>query len=126
MNRTILKILLLSFSLSILSASADLIEDFARNPDIITAKLSPNGDYIGVLREVEGKRTVAIFKFPSMAFSSFLQYPDRNEVGTFWWVNNERIVADVRTDYAQYEDSRSTGELFAMNADGTKRIHLYG
>mgnify|MGYP000001692392 CR=1 FL=1 len=126
MRRSIINILLLCFCLSTFSSSADIIEDFAKNPDIINAKLSPNGDYIGILREVEGKRSVVIFKFPSMQFSSFLQYPDRNEIGTFWWVNNDRIVADVRTDYAQYEDSRSTGELFAMNADGTKRIHLYG
>lgn len=126
MRRTIRKLLLACVYFTSLPLYADFIDDFVKNPEIINAKLSPNGDFIGVLREVDDRRSVAIFKFPSMEFSSFLKYPDRNEVGTFWWVNDERIVADVRTEYAQYEDSRSTGELFAMNADGTKRIHLYG
>ncbi|HIG43472.1 MAG: S9 family peptidase [bacterium] len=108
------------------SAQADIIQDLAKNAEILLAKISPKGDYIGVLRESDGKRSVAIFTFPAMKFSSLLSYPGRDEVGNFWWVNDERILADVARNYDRWEEARATGELFAMNANGKKREHLFG
>ncbi len=107
-------------------AQADMIKDLARNAEILSAKISPRGDYLGVLRESESKREVVIFTFPEMKFSSLLNYRGRHEVGNFWWVNDERILASVSQNSNAREEARSTGELFGMNADGTKRTLLFG
>ena len=112
--------------LACLPAHADLIADMARNPEILSARISPKGDYIGVLREVEGKRAVFIFSFPQMKNTAVLSYPGRYDVGSFRWVNDERIIANVTVNWDRFTDDRGTGELFGMNADGSKREHLFG
>ena len=107
-------------------AQTSIIEDLARNAEILSAKISPQGDYLGVLRIADDKRSLVIFSFPGMKFSSQLSFPDRDEVGNFWWVNDERIVASVIRQSAYLEGGRSTGELFGMNADGKKKQYLFG
>lgn len=107
-------------------AHTTMIEDLARNAEILSAKISPQGDYLGVLRISDDKRSLVIFTFPGMKFSSQLSYPDRDEVGDFWWVNDERIVASVYQQSARLEAARSTGELFGMNADGSRKMYLFG
>ena len=67
-------------------ASADLIRDLARNAEILDVQLSPTGEYLGVLRELEDKRTAVFFSFPSMKPLSVMEFPGRNEVGDFWWL----------------------------------------
>ena len=107
-------------------AQADIIADMSKNPEILSASLSPQGDYIGVLREVDGKRAVFVFTFPEMKNTAVLSYPGRYDVGSFRWVNDERIVATVTVNWDRFTDDRGTGELFGINADGTKPEHLFG
>lgn len=104
----------------------DIISDLARKPDVLSAKLSPKGNYLGVLREQDDERTVVFFSFPSMKPLSVMQFPGRNEVGDFWWVNDDRVIASILFERDQFESELSWGELYGMNADGTKGEHLFG
>ena len=65
-------------------ANADLLKDLARNAEIIDVQLSPTGEYLGVLREDDDKRTAVFFSFPAMKPLSVMEFPGRNEVGQFW------------------------------------------
>ena len=107
-------------------ASAGIIEDLAKDPEVLNAQLSPNGEYLAVLREEEDKRIVVVFTFPAMQLSSVMSFPGRNEVGWFAWVNEDRLIARVVENFDYLEGEQSRGELFAMNADGTKSEHLFG
>lgn len=107
-------------------AQADILKDLARQPEILGAKLSPTGDYIGVLREVNDKRTVVIFSFPKMQPLSVVEFPGRNEVGSFWWVNDDRIVASVVFERDRFEEELGWGELYGVNVDGSTGEHLFG
>ena len=125
MNR--IRFLMFIFSLLVAhAAQADMIDDLARNAEILSAKISPQGDYLGVLRENDGKRSVVIFTFPDMKLSAVLAHPGEDEVGTFWWVNDDRILASVSQYSDRWEAAGSTGELVGMNADGTKTQYLFG
>lgn len=108
------------------ATSADLLKDLSRSPEVLGAKLSPTGEYIAVLREIDDKRTVVMFTFPAMKPLSVMEFPGRNEVGNYWWVNNERVVASVLFERDRYEEERGYGELYGMNVDGTRGEHLYG
>jgi dipeptidyl aminopeptidase/acylaminoacyl peptidase len=107
-------------------SQADILEELARNPEVLDAKLSPQGEYIAVLREVNDKRTVVSFTFPGMKPLSVMDFPGRNEVGNFWWVNDDRLVASVNFKRDQFEDELSWGELYGMNVDGSRGEHLFG
>lgn len=105
---------------------AGLVEDWAKPSDVAGARLSPQGNYLGVVKEIDEKRTVVIFDYPSMKFRSVLAYPGDNEVGGFSWASDDRIIANIVEDYSGLEGGRSYGELFAMNADGSKPKHVFG
>ena len=101
-------------------------EDFARNPEILKARISPNGDHLAVLRIVDDKRVVAVLSHPGLALTGVMSFPGDNQVLDFWWVNDERIIASVTRDYGSTEYLNPTGELFGMNADGSRSRHLFG
>lgn len=105
---------------------AGLVEEWSKRPDVEGAKLSPLGNYLAVLKEIDEKRTVVLFEYPSMKYRSALTYPGDNEVGSFWWANDDRIIATIVEDFSGLEGGRSYGELFSMNADGSKPKHVFG
>jgi len=67
-----------------------------------------------------------IFKFPEMTLSTHLSFPDQDEVGNFRWVNDDQVVISIAQQSVRLEGSGSTGELFAMNAVGSKKKYLFG
>ena len=101
-------------------------EDFARNPEILKARISPTGEHLAVLRIVDDKRVVAVLSHPGLALTGVMSFPGDNQVLDFWWVNDERIVASVTRDFGSTEYLDPTGELFGMNADGSRSRHLFG
>lgn len=105
---------------------AGLVEDWSKRPDVEGAKLSPLGNYLAVLKDIDEHQTVVIFDYPSMKYRSALSYPGDYEVGRFWWANDDRIVATIVQDFSGLEVGRSYGELFAMNADGSKPKNIFG
>ena len=117
--------LTLSSVLSV-SAHADFIEDFAKHQEVLSAKLAPDGQHIAVLREIDAQRVVLVYRFPAMTMTTSLSFPGEYEVGNFWWVNEERVLALITRDYTNLEEDRGTGELFGINADGTRAKHLFG
>ena len=101
-------------------------EDFARNPEILKARISPTGDHLAVLRIVDDKRVVAVLSHPGLALTGVMSFPGDNQVLDFWWVNDDRIIASVTRDFGSTEYLDPTGELFGMDADGRRSKHLFG
>ncbi len=101
-------------------------EDFARAPDVLNVKISPKGDYLGVLRLVEDKRALAILTFPDLKLSGVMSFPGRNQVLDFDWVSDDRVIGSVTRDFGRWEQLRPSGELFGMDADGGRSKHLFG
>ncbi|MEM1229568.1 MAG: S9 family peptidase [Pseudomonadota bacterium] len=107
-------------------AHADLISDWAKEPEVLDAKISPQGDYLAVLKQQDGKRILVNLTYPALELASVMSFPGRNEVGSFSWVNDERLVASIWQDRSRSTEPEAYGELFAMNADGSKPVHLFG
>jgi dipeptidyl aminopeptidase/acylaminoacyl peptidase len=107
-------------------ARADLVDDLARKPDVLSARLSPTGEYLAVMKEEGTKRVVAVFQFPKMKLINVIDFPGRSEVGSYWWVNDERILTSVAVDWDRFEEDVSYGELYAVNANGKKGKYLFG
>ena len=101
-------------------------EDFARWPDVRRVRFSPGGDYLAVMRVVDDQQVVAVLSFPEMRLTGTMSFPGANQVLNFWWVNDERLVGSVTRDFGATEYLLPTGELFGMNADGSKGRHLFG
>ena len=101
-------------------------DSFAKIPEIQGARISPTGEYLAVVKEEDERRVVAVFEFPKMELINVIAFPGKNEVGNFWWVNDDRILVRVDVDWGNREQDISYGELYAVNADGTRGKYLFG
>lgn len=55
-----------------------------------------------------------------------LKYRGTDEVGEFYWANQERVVTHVYDVGGTQEAPRSYGELYAVNYDGMKAESIFG
>ena len=101
-------------------------DDFARIPEVQGAALSPTGEYLAVAKEEEGQRLVAVFKYPAMELIHVIDLKGKYDVGRFWWANDERILVLVNFELGNQEEELTRGELYAVNADGSKGKYLFG
>jgi dipeptidyl aminopeptidase/acylaminoacyl peptidase len=75
------------------------VENFARSPDISSAKLSPDGKFMGYLFTHKGKTEVSFLDLATGKARYF--NPGRSVIGTnlqmadFVWVSNERVVVQT-------------------------------
>lgn len=102
------------------------VNDFARLAELISAEISPGGQYLSVLREENEKRTLVVFTYPEMKILNVIDFPGNNEVGDYDWVNDERLLIRIDFDFEVFGGNRTFGELYAINADGSKGKYLFG
>jgi acetyl esterase/lipase len=99
-------------------ATRSEVEQVALSPDGKTlALLVPSGDYGKALAFVD-----------TQTLKVQAQFRDQGErvPGSITWVNNERIVLDIVQKYGGFASPGYTGELLALNRDGTKVAQIFG
>ncbi|MFB3110747.1 MAG: prolyl oligopeptidase family serine peptidase, partial [Gemmatimonadales bacterium] len=122
-----IRVSLLGLSILATTAFAGITpEDFAKNPEVLRARISPTGEYLAVMRLVDDQRVVAVLTYPDLELSGVMSFPGRNQVLNFWWVSDDRLIGSVTRDFGRYEFLAPSGELFGMNADGDRSKHLFG
>ena len=55
-----------------------------------------------------------------------MKLPQLNEVGGYYWVNNERVVIEVNQREPWRKEPLFYGELYAINLDGSRGEMIYG
>ncbi|MEQ9452872.1 MAG: prolyl oligopeptidase family serine peptidase [Pseudomonadales bacterium] len=121
-----LKFMLLGLTICLSVSAYGFVDDFVKPPEVQGARISPTGEYLAVVKEEEGERVLATFAYPSMKLLDVVNFPGKNEVGNFWWANDERLVMTVLVDWDRSESESFFGELYAVNVDGTKGKYLFG
>nr|WP_102520339.1 S9 family peptidase [Shewanella sp. 10N.286.48.A6]PMH98514.1 peptidase S9 [Shewanella sp. 10N.286.48.A6] len=99
---------------------------FSKGAEFSDVKISPEGDYLSALTSHNGKKTLVILETKTKKLLNALNFPGNAEVGNYVWANHERIVLQKVylkgwSDIPQYY-----GELFAINADGSRKKYLFG
>ncbi|MFT5164626.1 MAG: hypothetical protein ACI9FJ_003233 [Alteromonadaceae bacterium] len=101
------------------------IEDFSKHNQFSNVKISPTGEFLAVsMRRENGKTMIGIVDRKTMGFASTIDLDYKEMPGDFRWVNDTRLVVEVL-----YVDKFGVrpywyGELFSVNADGSKREML--
>ncbi|MEO7323397.1 MAG: S9 family peptidase [Dokdonella sp.] len=128
--------LLLRWSLGILTAAfagaamspagAEVpIADFARHEQFRYVKISPNGDYLAANVVVDGKAVLSLIRLADMKGVN-VRPRDTRELASFWWVAPDRVMYTIGERNGALEAPTATGELYAVNADGTGDGVLFG
>ncbi|MCQ3829507.1 S9 family peptidase [Microbulbifer elongatus] len=108
------------------TAAAVPLEDLIRHPEIHQVKISPTGSHMAVARSYEGERVLVIMSLSPLKITGSLRFRGKEEVGEFYWANDERVVAEVMSRRAALEAPVNYGSLFAINADGSRGKNIFG
>lgn len=101
------------------------IKDFFEKPLIDGIRISPDGKHLAARMTLGGSKNLVILeRETNKQVYKFNFSDDKNEVGTFGWLNNERIYARMQTKVGPLELPAQTGYLFAANYNGKKKIKL--
>ncbi|GLS83553.1 alpha/beta hydrolase family protein [Paraferrimonas haliotis] len=119
-------LLLASLSIFSVSAQAMSVEDFSRHPEFYDVKISPDGKYLAVLINTDGRKTLAFLDSKTFEVQSSIGGGQKDQVGSFFWVNNERVLVGVEQVQGALLQPLNYGEIFAVNYDGSKKKMLFG
>lgn len=107
-------------------ADAIPVHDFAREPEFRSLKLSPDGRYVALIVPNEKHSALGVIRVADGTLIGSFRMDNDNHVEQFWWVNDDRLVAALATQLGRLDSPSLTGELVAMNADGTDFRYLVG
>lgn len=114
------------FCIWITAAFAEVpLADFAKHEQFRDVKISPEGDYLAASAVVDGKTILSLIRIEDMKGVNLRPRAD-SELAEFAWVAPHRVLYTVGESTGELEAPVSTGELYAVNADGTGAALLFG
>ncbi|WP_166815984.1 S9 family peptidase [Luteimonas yindakuii] len=99
---------------------------FVAEEKIGSLKLSPTGEYYAATVPMEGQYGLAVMRRSDHAITASFRFTKGTDIHDFWWVNPERVLIAVAETFGSRDDPLPTGELYAINADGSRRDLLVG
>lgn len=103
------------------------VEDFIREDKFEDIAVSPKGTYIAVTVPTEDKTVLLLLKPGDSKPPTRVNVAGKKtHIVDVIWVSDERLVYSVALKDQLDEKPSYTGELFAINADGTKSKQLAG
>lgn len=110
---------------TVLHAQPVPFADLARRMQYDVVKISPDGEYIAATAMVRGQAVLALIRLADKK-GQLVRPRDGDSVTDFWWASPTRVVYAVGARVGGYDAPLATGELFAVNADGSGAAMLYG
>jgi dipeptidyl aminopeptidase/acylaminoacyl peptidase len=104
------------------SVAAELppIADFFRPSAYSSAKISPDGKYLGIVVDRGDQDVLTVLKMEDLSIAAVNQLPDNQSVAAFSWVGNDRVMFSASRKFGAFAQPFLTGDWFAVNADGTQ------
>jgi dipeptidyl aminopeptidase/acylaminoacyl peptidase len=100
------------------------IEQFFQNNAFGGAVLSPDGDFLAVrMSKPERRDFLAVIDLNSRSAKVVAEYHDA-DVGAFRWVNDTRLVYNVRDQTHASGNQNFVPGLFAVDRDGGRQVQL--
>lgn len=104
-----------------------VLEKYAKHAQFTSIKISPSGQYLAATsRNSEGNVILTVLDIEDQEVLSMTQGRGRESVNTFDWVSDDRLVMTMAREFGSFETPASTGEIFAMDADGGNQKILTG
>ncbi len=118
---------LLLWTPSIQAAQDIDIQGFARHSEFDEVKISPDGQYLAAgVNDKNGQRSIVIIRLKDKKVTARSSFSDKVRPGEFTWVNKERLVIELNRNYGLFDQPLYTGDLYAVNVDGSHRATIFG
>lgn len=108
------------------SASGVDVAAFIKRDIFRDIKISPNGDYLAATVPMEDRTGMIILNRATGKHTAAFALGKNTHVEGFIWVNPERVLISIAESFGQLDNPQLTGELFAVNVDGTRAENLVG
>jgi dipeptidyl aminopeptidase/acylaminoacyl peptidase len=102
------------------------VAPYVKNDDFGAIKLSPNGDYYAASVPQEGKSVLLIVHRSDNKPTGAFNIGKNSYVGDFYWVSPTRLVISTGRKFGALDKPEGTGDLYAINADGSDFMLLVG
>ncbi len=102
------------------AATPQPVRDFVSHAAFSTAKISPTGEYLAITVDRGDQDVLTTMRTSDLKILNVSQLPDKKSVGSFEWVSPDRLMFNAVRKMGGYAQPFSTGEWFAVNADGSQ------
>jgi dipeptidyl aminopeptidase/acylaminoacyl peptidase len=106
------------------------VESFVEPQQFSMPRLSPDGKHLAVnVRIQRGDRnipTMTVYTLPELKIVSTIALPGYEVPINFFWATNQRLIVKKGLELGLRERPVETGEVVAVNLDGSKQEYLYG
>lgn len=99
---------------------------FAKPPSYESVRVSPDGRYLAVTARVGAQYSLLVLSLPDKKLVSGMRFANESTVGEVEWTSAERLIIAMGRLNPGEDTATLSGELFAMNADGSGKDYLFG
>jgi dipeptidyl aminopeptidase/acylaminoacyl peptidase len=115
---------------SLLAAPKVPLSAFVQEEEYSKPRLSPDGKHIALTVRVPiGDRFIPVimtYSLPDMKQVGAIRLPAFGVPANYTWVSNTRLIVTKARELGSREVPKLTGEVVAVNLDGSKQEYLYG
>lgn len=109
------------------AVAADVnIDAYIKKDRFGTLKISPTGEYYAATVPVDNKTALVLMRRGDNKLTGTFQLGKNTHVADFWWVNPTRVLISMSEKIGDLDEPRLTGDIYAINADGTQPDLLVG
>nr|WP_241664474.1 S9 family peptidase [Ningiella ruwaisensis] len=107
--------------------NTEVLEAFAKQAQYLDIQISPEGKYIAsTSRAEDGKVFVTVLDIKEQKVTALIRGSGNQSVGSVTWLNDERLLLTMVREIGSLEAPVPTGELLAIDADGSNQAILTG
>lgn len=99
---------------------------FIENNGVRDIKISPTGEFYAATLPLGERSAVAVMRRSDQTIVGSHQLPRNTHIADFWWVGDQRLMFGLAERFGARDFPSPTGELFAMNVDGSRPQLLVG
>lgn len=107
-------------------AGAVDVHSYIKKEAFTDIKLSPDGDYYAATVALEDRTALVILRRSDNKLTANFSTGRNSHVAEFHWVNPERVVISMAMKIGSLDAPQLTGDLYAIDADGSKPDILVG
>jgi len=95
------------------------VDAFLKRDRYEQIKISPTGEYYAVTMPLEDRTVLVVIRRSDQKPTAKVTGRANSRVGGFWWVNDTRVVVAMDQQLGSRAQPYPTGELHAVNVDGS-------
>ena len=107
------------------SAQVD-VAPYVRKDNFLTIEISPDGRYLAATVPKEDRTGVVVLQRSDLKVTASFALGKNSHIDRVWWVNPERLLIGMSEKMGLLAQPQPTGELYALNADGSDAEILVG